>query len=178
MRILHVIQELGTGGAERILVSAYRGAREAGHEAFVAAAPGPLAAELDGEPFPLPLVRRRPWRMPAAAAAVRRAVRASRPDVIHAYNPTMALAAGLVTGRGRRPPGLVNLQGVAEGDWPAAVRLVRLSGLAPVACGPGSVAPTPSAHNSVAASPPARRRSGSFRRVGCRSLRASEVVPC
>jgi hypothetical protein len=67
-------------------------------------------------------------------------VRASRPDVIHAYNPTMALAAGLVTRRGRRPPGLVNLQGGAEEDWPAAVRLVRLSGLAPVACGPGVAA--------------------------------------
>lgn len=135
-----MIQELGTGGAERILVSAYRGARAAGHEVFVAAAPGPLAAELDGDVLPLPLVRRRPWRLLAAAVAVRRAVRASRPDVIHAYNPTMALATGLVTRRGRRPAGLVNLQGVAEEDWPATVRLVRLSGLAPVACGPGVAA--------------------------------------
>src|SRR5439155_6665823 len=77
---------------------------------------------------------------PAAALGARGAVRASRPDVIHAYNPTMALVAGLVTRRGRRPPGLVNLQGVAEEDWPATVRLVRLSGLAPVACGPGVAA--------------------------------------
>ena len=136
MRILHVIQELGTGGAERILISAYRGAREAGHEVFVVAAPGPLASELEAEVFPLPLVRRKAWRLPFAAAAVRRAVRASRPDVIHAYNPTMALAAGLAT----RRPGLVNLQGVAEEDWPTTVRLVRLSRLAPVACGPGVAA--------------------------------------
>jgi glycosyltransferase involved in cell wall biosynthesis len=140
VRILHVIQELGTGGAERILVSAYRGARAAGHEVFVAAAPGPLAAELDDEVFPLPLVERRPQRVPGAARALRRAVQASRPDVIHAYNPTMALVAGLVTRRGRRPPGLVNLQGVAEEDWVGTVRLVRLSGLAPVACGPGVAA--------------------------------------
>ena len=166
MRILHVIQELGTGGAERILVSAYRGARDAGHEVFVAAAPGPLAAELDDEPFPLPLVRRRPWRLPAAAVAVRRAVRASRPDVIHAYNPTMALTAGLVTRRGRRPPGLVNLQGVAEDDWPATVRLVRVSGLAPVACGPGVAAaleehglpPAATVPNAVGPAPPAAGR--------------------
>ena len=93
-----MIQELGTGGAERILVSAYRGAREAGHEVFVAAAPGPLAKELDGEPYPLPLVHRKPWRVPAAALAVRRAVGATRPDVVHAHNPTMALAAGLFEG--------------------------------------------------------------------------------
>jgi glycosyltransferase involved in cell wall biosynthesis len=166
VRILHVIQELGTGGAERILVSAFLGAREAGHDAFVAAGPGPLAAELQIEPFPLPLVRRRPWRVPAAALAVRRAVRASNPDVIHAYNPAMALAAGLVTGRGRRPPGLVNLQGVAESDWPATVRLVRLSGLAPVACGPGVAAaleqhgcvPLATVPNAVGPAPPAADR--------------------
>ena len=162
MRILHVIQELGTGGAERILVSAYRGARAAGHEVFVVAAPGPLAAELDTTPFPLPLVRRRPWRIPPAALAARRAVRASKPDVIHAYNPTMALVAGLVTGRGRRPPGLVNLQGGPEEDWPAAVRLVWLSGLAPVACGPGVAAaleehgcsPAATVPNAVGPAPP------------------------
>ena len=157
-----MIQELGTGGAERILISAYRGAREAGHEVFVAAAPGPLAAELDAEPFPLPLVRRKPWRLPAAAAAVRRAVRASRPEVIHAYNPTMALAAGLVS----RRPGLVNLQGGAEEDWPATVRVVRLSRLAPVACGPGVAAaleehglpPFATVPNAVGPAPPPGER--------------------
>ena len=167
MRILHLIQELGTGGAERILVSAFRGTREAGHEVFVAAAPGPLAAELDTAPFPLPLVRRRPWRIPAAALAARRAVHASKPDVIHAYNPTMALVAGLVTHRGRRPPGLVNLQGVAEEDWRATVRLVRLSGLAPVACGPGVAAaleehgcvPAATVPNAVGPAPPPADRS-------------------
>jgi glycosyltransferase involved in cell wall biosynthesis len=162
VRILHVIQELGTGGAERILISAYRGAREAGHEAFVAAAAGPLAAELDTEAYPLPLVRRKPWRLPFAALAVRRAVRATRPDVIHAYNPTMALAAGLAT----RRPGLVNLQGVAEEDWPATVRLVRLSRLAPVACGPGVAAaleahglpPFATVPNAVGPAPPPGER--------------------
>ena len=40
-----MIQELGTGGAERILISAYRGAREAGHEVFVAAAPTSMMRE-------------------------------------------------------------------------------------------------------------------------------------
>jgi len=157
-----VIQELGTGGAERILVSAYRGAREAGHTVSVAAAGGPLAAELAEQPYPLPVVGRRPWRVPAAALAVRRAVGATRPDVVHAHNPTMALAAGLVTGRGRKPPGLVNVHGVPEEDWPTAVRLVRLSGLAPVACGPGVAAalaehgctPFATVPNAVGPAPP------------------------
>jgi glycosyltransferase involved in cell wall biosynthesis len=167
VRILHVIQELGTGGAERILVSAYRGAQAAGHEPFVAAAPGPLAAELGGETFPLPLVERRPQRVPGAALALRKAVQAARPDVVHAYNPTMALVAGLVTRRGTRPRGLVNLQGVAEEDWPATVRMVRLSGLEPVACGPGVAAalrehglePFATVPNAVGPAPPPAGRS-------------------
>jgi glycosyltransferase involved in cell wall biosynthesis len=137
MRILHVTQGLPPGGAERILVSAYRGAREAGHEVFVAAAPGPLADQLDTQPYPLPVVHRRVSKIPSAAAGIRHAVSETRPDVIHAHNPTMALATGLVTFRGRCPPGLVSLHGGPEKDWPRAVRLVRLSGLAPVACGPG-----------------------------------------
>ena len=167
MRILHVIQELGTGGAERILVSAYRGARDAGHDVFVAAAPGPLAAELDAEPFPIPLVQRKPWRIPGAMRAVRRAVHASKPDVIHAHNPVMALATGLATRRGTRPPGLVSLHGGAEEEWGATVRLVRVSGLAPVACGAGVASaleqhgctPVATVPNAVGpAPPPADRR--------------------
>jgi len=120
--------------------------------------------------FPIPLVRRKPWRVPAAALAVRRAVRSSRPDVIHAYNPTMALAARLAT----RRPGLVNLQGVAEEDWPATVRLVRLSGLAPVACGPGVAAaleehglrPFATVPNAVGPAPPPGERVADVVAVG------------
>jgi glycosyltransferase involved in cell wall biosynthesis len=136
LRILHVIQELRTGGAERLLVSVCRGAREAGHEVHVAAAPGPLAEELGLEPFPIPVVARRPWRVPAAARAVARAVRAFQPDIVHAHNPVMGLATGVVTRRGHHPPSLIGIHGVPEDDWPATARIVRLAGLAAVACGP------------------------------------------
>jgi len=166
LRILHVIQELRTGGAERILVSLVRGARAAGHDVTVAAAPGPLAAELGAEPLPLPLVRRRPWRVPGAALDVRRALRAARPEVVHAHNPGMALVSGLVTRRGKHPPGLVSVHGVPEEDWPAATRLVRFSGLSPVACGPGvsaaleahGCAPLATVPNAVGPPPPAADR--------------------
>ena len=63
MRILHVIQELGTGGAERIVLTLARGAQEAGHEVAVAAAPGPLDDELEAGRFDFPYLRRRPWRV-------------------------------------------------------------------------------------------------------------------
>jgi glycosyltransferase involved in cell wall biosynthesis len=133
VRILHVIQELGTGGAERIVVTLAHGAQNAGNEVAVVAAPGPLAEELDVERFDFPYLRRRPWRVPLGALAIRRAVRAWRPDLVHAHNPGVAAAARF----GSRVPGLVSVHGVPEEDWPAAVRALRFSGLPAVACGPG-----------------------------------------
>jgi glycosyltransferase involved in cell wall biosynthesis len=121
-----------------------------------------MADELDTAPLPIPVVGRRVSRVPSAAVAVHRAVAETRPDVIHAHNPTMALLTGLATRRGKRPPGLVSLHGGPEEDWPAAVRLVRLSGLAPVACGPGVAAaleerklmPLATVPNAVPPAPP------------------------
>jgi glycosyltransferase involved in cell wall biosynthesis len=121
-----------------------------------------MADELDTAPLPIPVVGRRVSRVPSAAFAVHRAVAETRPDVIHAHNPTMALLTGLATRRGKRPPGLVSLHGGPEEDWPAAVRLVRLSGLAPVACGPGVAAaleerrlmPLATVPNAVPPAPP------------------------
>ena len=45
MKVLHVIQELGVGGAERVTLALVRGGRAAGHDAAIAAADGALAAE-------------------------------------------------------------------------------------------------------------------------------------
>lgn len=162
MRILHVIQELRTGGAERISITLAEGSLAAGHDVAVAAADGPLADEFPGERFPVGMIRRRPTAVPAAVRAVGRAIAEWRPDVVHAHNPGMALAAGIATRRGRRPPGLVSVHGVPERDWRRAARIVRLSGLAPVACGPGvaealAAAGAPAAAtvwNAVAPSPP------------------------
>jgi glycosyltransferase involved in cell wall biosynthesis len=136
VRILHVIQELRTGGAERIVVSLARGAEAAGHSVAVAAAPGALSQELDGELFTLPLLSRRPWRVPGAARTLRRALRSWRPDLVHCHNPGMALVTSAATRRGRRPPALASIHGVPVEDWPATVRVVRLAGLPVVACGP------------------------------------------
>jgi glycosyltransferase involved in cell wall biosynthesis len=136
VRILHVIQELGYGGAERVVVSLAEGARRAGHEAAVASAGGALEQRLDAPTYRLPVLARRPWLLPAAVRSVRRAVRAFRPDVVHFHNPGMAAVGGLATLRGRRPPGLVTVHGVPEEDYPSASRVLRLAGLPVVACGP------------------------------------------
>jgi glycosyltransferase involved in cell wall biosynthesis len=137
MRILHVIQEMRTGGAERVVASLVRGATERGHIVAVAAAPGAVADELGLQPFPLPLLERRPWRIPFGAWRVFRAIRTFRPDVVHAQNPAMAVLVALATGRGRRPASLVSVHGVPEADYRPAAKLLRAAGLPVVACGPG-----------------------------------------
>ena len=132
-----MIQELRTGGAERVVVSLAHGARAAGHRVAVASAPGELAGELGGEHFPLPILERKPWRTPVATVKLAGALRAWRPDLVHCHNPGMAAVTSFATFRGRRPPGLVSVHGVPEADWPATVRVLRLAGLPIVACGPG-----------------------------------------
>ncbi|HEY7694383.1 MAG TPA: glycosyltransferase [Gaiellaceae bacterium] len=135
MRILHAIQELRMGGAERIVVTLAGAAEEAGHDAGVASAPGALSAEVSHW-FPLPLVDRRTTRVPAAALALERARKHQRPTILHVHNPTMAVLGGLVTVRGRRLPGLVSVHGVPDEDYAASARLLRRAGLPVVACGP------------------------------------------
>ena len=130
VRILHVIQELGTGGAEQVLLSTYRGARRrVTMMSSSPRAPGPLAAQLEASPLPVPLVQRRPWRIPAAANAVRRAVRQTRPDVVHVHNPAMAPRdRSRHASAGRRPPGTRERRRPEE-DWPEPCACCALAGL-------------------------------------------------
>jgi glycosyltransferase involved in cell wall biosynthesis len=132
VRVLHVIQELRTGGAERVVLSLARHG-----DAAIAAAPGELDDEANVPRFELPLVERRASRIPGAVIAVRSAIRSFRPDVVHVHNPGVALPAGLATWRGRRPPALVSVHGVPEDDYATAARVLRMAGLPVVACGPG-----------------------------------------
>ena len=135
-----MIQEMRTGGAEGVVAAVTRAATEAGHEVAIAAAPGEVWDDLPAARFPMPILARHPWRVPPAAWKLRAAIRSWRPDVLHSQNPGMALVSGLATARGRRPRGLVTIQGVPEEDWAATARVVRLSGLPAVACGPGVAA--------------------------------------
>jgi len=136
MRILHAIQELRMGGAERIVVALAGASEAAGHVTGVASAPGVLSADVS-QWFPLPLVGRRPTRVPAAVLALERARRTLQPTVLHVHNPTMAVLGGLIALRGHRLPGLVSVHGVPDEDYRAAARLLRAAGLPAIACGPG-----------------------------------------
>lgn len=174
MRVLQAIQELRTGGAERVLIALTRGAQAAGHEVAVAAAPGPLLAELDAPSFPLPLLGRSRRRLPLAAAALDRALRRFGPDVLHCHNPGVGVAVALATLRGRRTPSAVTVHGVPDEDYADAARALRIAGLPVVACGPG-VAAALAEHgvdvretivNGVTPAPPAGDRAALLREWG------------
>ena len=137
MRILHLIQEMPTGGAERIVGALAVGATAAGHQVAVASAGGELLRELDVPSFPLPRLRQRASAVPRAALAASQAIRSWSPNVVHCHNPGMAAITSLATLRGRRVPALVSVHGVREADWERAARVLRLAGLPIVACGPG-----------------------------------------
>ena len=139
MRILHTIQGLGVGGAERVVVALAHASGERGGTVAVAAQDGPLAAELPRGTarFDLPLIERRPRKVLAAVRGVDRALRQFKPDVVHAHNPALGLATGLAALRGRRTPGLVSVPGIPDEDYAHAARALGYSGLPVIACGPG-----------------------------------------
>ena len=137
MRVLHVIQGLETGGAERIVVTLAAEASRAGHEVAVASPPGSLQAELDGVRFEMPFIRRDVRKLPSAVATLASIVRRWSPDVLHCHQPTMGLVAALATGRGAWRPALVSVHGVQEEDYEQSGRILRLTGFMTVACGPG-----------------------------------------
>lgn len=125
-----MIQELTHGGAERVVLTLAERLRDVNVE----------IASADGPDHRVPLVGRRPDRLPRAAWALRGAIRMFRPDIVHAHNPGMAAITAMATARGWRPHALTTCHGVPDGDYAAAARTLRLAGLPIVACGPGVAA--------------------------------------
>lgn len=139
MRILHVIQELGPGGAEQVVRQLCAASLAGGDTVAVACAgtpnlpPGVMTLRL-------PLLGRRPERTLLAARRIRRFAARWLPDVIHAHNPGMAAATALAACRGATWPALVTLHGVPPEDDRATARLLRWTRLPVVACGAGVAA--------------------------------------
>jgi glycosyltransferase involved in cell wall biosynthesis len=137
VRILHVIQEAHGGGAERVVASLGRVMAAQGHDLAMAAASTDAAPALAGPRFEMPVIARRPRRLPAATRRLGHALRQWQPDIVHCHNPVMGAVAAVVTRRGHRPPTLVTVHGVPDGDYRSAARILRVAGLPVVACGPG-----------------------------------------
>jgi glycosyltransferase involved in cell wall biosynthesis len=140
LRVLQVIQDLTYGGAERVVATLSSRLRAEGAHVSVVSAGRAVPGLPDVAVTRLPQIERRLDRIPAAAHAVRRAVRRERPHVIHAHNPAMALVTALATARGHTTPALVTVHGVPEEDYRSAARVLRIAGLAVIACVPGVAA--------------------------------------
>ncbi|WP_410645563.1 glycosyltransferase [Amycolatopsis sp. lyj-346] len=126
MRVLHVISEMGAGGAETLVAGMVARGEEYGWVSAVASGGGFRADALaaDGTPaFPVPLARRSKAGVLKAAWATRRAIARFRPDVVLAHNVGASLVARLALAPGRRP--LTVFHGVADEDYPAAARILR-----------------------------------------------------
>ena len=125
MRVLHVISEMGAGGAEALVAGMALAGSDVGWESAVASGGGfrADAVAAAGVPtFDVPVARRSATGVLRAAWATRRAVRRFQPDVVLAHNVSASLVARIAAPR--RP--LVSVfHGVAEADVAGAVRVLR-----------------------------------------------------
>lgn len=135
VRVLHVISEMGTGGAESLVVELVRRGAGAGWVSAVATAGGRRADELLREGTAIHQVhlpRRSLVGVLRAARDARRAVRRFAPDVVLAHNVSASTVGRLATA-GRKVPVLTVFHGVAAADYPVAARLLPRTSTAVVA---------------------------------------------
>ncbi len=128
MRVLHVISEMGAGGAETLVAGMVARGEEYGWTSAVASGGGFRAdtlADHGVRTYPVPLALRSRSGALRAAWAVRRAVADFRPDAVLSHNVGASLVARLALMPGRRPPLLTVFHGVAVHDLPTAARIVR-----------------------------------------------------
>ncbi len=130
-RVLMTIAELGIGGAERLLVELATAFAERGDLVAAAAAPGPLAADLEAAGIRWSMLPPPSRGVATTLATVRRLgglTRAGRPDLIHAHNVRIAAASALGARAARpRPQVLVTFHGVTPPEYGAAARALRLA---------------------------------------------------
>jgi glycosyltransferase involved in cell wall biosynthesis len=132
MRVLHTIGEMGTGGAESLVVELVTHSRGLGWTSDVASAGGRREDELRaaglGRFHRVPLSRRRPDGLARAVAASRSAVRAADPDVVLAHNVGATVASWLALRSLRRPTPLATVfHGVAASDYRAAAMTLSVA---------------------------------------------------
>jgi len=128
------------GGAERVVLQLAEHAVASGDRVAVASAGGVWVKDLTAmgvEHHYVPLQRRSALGTLKAAAALRRAIRRERPDIVHTHNVgvTAATRPALATSRVRAGL-LTTFHGVAPEDYKAAARALRWSSPRVVACSP------------------------------------------
>ncbi|MFC4852726.1 glycosyltransferase [Actinophytocola glycyrrhizae] len=128
MRVLHVISEMGSGGAETLVAGMAMASGSVGWESAVASGGGHRADALRARGVPtytVPVARRRATGVLRAAAAARSAVRRFGPDVVLAHNVSATLVARLAVAPGRALPVVTVCHGLADADYRGAARILR-----------------------------------------------------
>lgn len=131
MRVLHVIAEMRSGGAESLVVQMCRSGAELGWVSAVASSGGFHAealADEDVATFHVPLAERRSIGVLRATGAVRAAIRSFRPDAIMAHNVSATGITRLAKPRRGRVLVVSVFHGVAAADYRASARVLDLGG--------------------------------------------------
>jgi len=129
VNVLHVINEMGSGGAEAVVAELAHAALASGDTVRIASHGGRREADLAKAGAVIvrtPLHRRSGPGVLAASAALTRHARRARPDVVHAHNVGASLVAHAgVRWPRRTPPLLTTFHGVADSDYPGAATWLR-----------------------------------------------------
>lgn len=130
-KVLHVVAEMGSGGAERIILHLVRYGRDRGLVSEVAAVRGPWSrhvAAMGGACHDLPPMSGLGSLVPAAAA-VRRLITTTEPDVVHVHNVRMSAVVRIaLLGIRRNIAVVTTLHGVSPSDERLAGRVLRACG--------------------------------------------------
>lgn len=104
LTLLHCIQNMGSGGAERQLTLIARAQARRGHTVHVALVPeGPNLERLANSGAQVHALPRRNYHHPAFMADLHRVFRRVNPNVVHSWLSQMDVFAGLVACWDRRP---------------------------------------------------------------------------
>jgi glycosyltransferase involved in cell wall biosynthesis len=128
MRVLFVINQLESGGAEQQLVALCEGLIGRGHETTVVSIYDrlDLRHRLDAVGVPISVVGKS-WKGDVSVVwRLRRLIRAAGPDIIHAYLPAACLLTGLTKWLGVRAPVIQSERNI--NDWRSWSR-IRLENL-------------------------------------------------
>jgi glycosyltransferase involved in cell wall biosynthesis len=128
-RVLHVIAEMGVGGAEAVVVELTGRGRTVGWESAVASAGGARVAVVERagtRHVSMPLVGRNPLAFLQAVRRLRQTISTWRPDVVIAHNvlATLVTSAALKLSPGNTP--LISIfHGVKDQHYRTAARIFR-----------------------------------------------------
>lgn len=137
MKVMAVVAEMGSGGAEAVVLELTTGLVGRGFDVVVASAGGRRDAAVrasGGRTATVPLAGRSVVGVVRAQRTLRRLSAQEQPDVIHAHNVGATLSARLATSRRfaalpggaqqQRPPLLTTFHGVAAGDYARAAQVL------------------------------------------------------